>query len=135
MNQEETLKTQLAEERAKDRKIKPKTAKSTKIGLLKRLRKNPFAKLSIVSIGETFLGPLPFQTAFVIDAWQEEKKTGASPNPAEYITILILALGVDAAGAVLELTGVGIPIAKAITFPGLGLLWAWRLIRGKKSKS
>ena len=60
-----------------------------KTGFLKKLWKNPFARLSIFSLGEIvpFSGLFPFQTWAVYDVWKQEKKAGKTPNIAEYLTI------------------------------------------------
>lgn len=102
-----------------------------KTGFLKKLLKNPFARLGIFSLGEVLplSGIAPWQTIAVYDIWKQEKKAGKTPNIAEYLTIGIPVAIVDGIGAVLSLTGFGIPLAKAITIPCLILIWAWRLYK------
>lgn len=102
-----------------------------KTGFLKKLWKNPFARLSIFSLGEAapWVGIGPWQTIAVYDVWKQEKKAGKTPNIAEYLTIGIPVAIVDGIGAVLSLTGFGMPLAKTITIPCLILIWAWRFYK------
>ncbi len=102
-----------------------------KTGSLKKLLKSPFVRLSIFSLGEAipFSGLLPFQTLAVYDIWRQEKKAGKTPNIAEYLTIGIPVGIADMVAIIPTLTGFGIPLAKAITLPCLGLIWAWRLYK------
>ncbi len=98
---------------------------------LKKLRKNPFSRLTIFSLlgAVPFSGIAPWQTIAVYDVWKQEKKAGKTPNIAEYLTIGIPIAIVDGIGAILSITGFGMPLAKAITIPCLILIWAWRLYK------
>lgn len=49
-------------------------------------------------------------------------------NPAEFIFVLLLAIGVDSIDA-LDLTGFGVIIARFVDLPALGLLWLWRITK------
>ena len=126
--EERQYESELNQERLSPKKNKVE-AKTKRPGALKKLWKNPFAKLSIFSLGELipFLGILPFQIGFVFSTWREEKKSGKSPNIAEYMVIGTIASAVDIIGALFELTGAGVILGKAIAFPGLCLLFLWRL--------
>ena len=99
-----------------------------KTGLLKKIWRNPFGRLSGFSLAEIIPGSglLPWQTIAVYDVWRQEKKAGKSPNIAEYLTIIIPVAIVDIVTIFITLTGVGIILSKAITIPCLGVIWSWR---------
>jgi len=69
---------------------------------------------------------LPFWTALVYQTYREEKKSGNSPNVAEYMVVGGLAAGVDSIDW-LDLTGFGMIISRAIDIPALIILWSWRI--------
>ena len=127
MNQEEIFEAQLAEERAQAKQTKVPKASSKKTGALKTILKNPSFKTLIPFIVELSpVGLFPSWTIFVAITWHEEKKSGASPNIAEYLIIGGLAAVSDIVD-ILDLTGFGAIIARLIDIPTLGLLWLWRI--------
>lgn len=102
-----------------------------KTGLLKKIWRNPFGRLAGFSLAEIIPGSglLPWQTIAVYDVWKQEKKAGKSPNIAEYLTIMLPVAIVDIVCIFISLTGYGILLAKAITFPFLGIIWTWRVYK------
>jgi len=127
VNQEEAFETQFAQERAQIKQIKTPKTSSKKTGVLGTILKNPSFKILIPFLIELSpIGLFPSWTIFVIFTWYEEKKSGASPNIAEYLVIGGLAAVSDTVD-ILDLTGFGIIIARLIDIPTLGLLWLWRI--------
>ena len=126
MNQADVFEAQLVQKRTEDARIKkPKKTKSKKTGLLKKLLKNPLAKPLTTSLVEVLTGGIgPGCTGYVAWTYVEEKKSGKTPNIAEYITVGILASTADSMG-LLGLTGVLLFLSYAITLPCLGLLIFW----------
>ncbi len=57
-----------------------------------------------------------------------EGKSGSSANLGETLVMLIPAIIADALDA-LDLTGLGVIIARFIDIPVLGILWLWRLMK------
>jgi len=112
--------SQLNQTRTKAVKTKSKTTNVSK-------PKGSFLKMIIPFLGEMSpLGILPFWTALVYQTYREEKKSGNSPNVAEYMVVGGLAAGVDSIDW-LDLTGVGMIISRAIDIPALIVLWSWRI--------
>lgn len=128
MNQEETQQAQLAEERAETPTKEVKNpAKTKRAGSLRALLKNPFIKLLFPFLGELASGGiLPCWTVYIVYSYYEERKSGASPNLAEYLIVGGLAGTVDIMG-LLGLTGVLLILSLAISVPCLCLLWVWRI--------
>lgn len=102
--------------------------------------KNPFSKNSAFKKFEILIplggeavsgGILPCCTGYVIYAYRKEKKSGGSPNLAEYLVFGGLSAGADAIG-LLGLTGVLLILSYGVTVPCLGLLWLWRIYKGAK---
>jgi len=94
--------------------------------------KNPIFKLLIpfgLEVGTG--GILPAWTGYVVWSWIEEKKSGASPNIAEYMMVGTLAVAADAFG-LLGLSGILLILSFSITLPCLGLLWFWRIMKSPK---
>ena len=132
--EEDIRAAQLAESRAEGSRIKPEKKETKKTGLLGKVFKNPLVQFLIPSLGETLTGGiLPGWTGFVIWTYFSEKKSGSSPNLAEYITVGILAVAADALD-VLALTGVLLLLTFPITLSCGLLLGAWRFYKhGTKS--
>ncbi len=138
MNQEEVFRDQLAERVAKDRNEETKTSKAPakKTGALRKLLKNPAAKLLIPFLGEAGSGGiLPCWTGYVVYTYFEQKKSAnpSGPNIAEYLIVGSLAGAVDIIG-LFGLTGVLLVLSYSVSLPCVVLLWIWRINKhGMKS--
>ncbi len=125
--QEKIYEAQLTEERAKEQEEKIKFKRSKTASRIKKTSTKSFVKLLIPFLIELSpFGILPSWSIFVLYTWREEKKNiGRSPNLAEYLIIGGFAVVADILD-VLDLTGFGAIIARAVDIPILAGLWIWR---------
>jgi len=132
--EEDIRAAQLAESRAKEGGVKPEEGKTKKAGPLGKILKNPLIQFLFPSLAEVLSGGiLPGWTAFVIWTYFSEKKSGSSPNLAEYITVGTLAVAADALDT-LALTGVLLLLTYPITLSCGLALGVWRFYKhGTKS--
>ena len=126
--QEKIYEAQLTEERAKEQEEKIKIKRSRVASRIKKTSTKSFVKLLIPFLIEVSpFGIFPSWSIFVLYTWREEKKNiGKSPNLAEYLIIGSFAVLADILD-ILDLTGFGAIIARAVDIPILAGLWIWRV--------